>query len=626
MKNKQGDFIQIELSKSKVGKLRRTDHLLLHVCLTVFCSVLLILNACNQPTGEQMGNKITPINRFQVNSYTGNEDDRIKYSYTYDGYDFYYIYLGELRNIPIFHRNARYYAGNTQWIYEFSTTDIKEEEVRNIVENSSQEAIGIVKEHTYSKTNGENLTAEIGYKLKLGIVDIPAKIVGEDIWSEYTSDTSTNSFNATTSLKRTKEHAFTHTLETMESDKWIYTPADKVGYYRWTLFSASDVYLYVIRDSNDSSGIYYEFREHVIPNGYFWRMDYSETSSFRKSDATSFVIDVSILNNLPKTKIDLSDSNVQYYTIEYDANGAIGLMGSTVHFYGQAQNLRQNLFAPIAGYSFAGWARSPTATTAEFTDGQNILNLTDVRGASIKLYAVWHPKEMRTEIIEFPIGVHQFTFSKGFPATIEVYALGAGGGGQGGFRSYNWGWWGGTGGGGGGGAAAYVKCSVETAVTFNITVGSGGTLGTYKEVGVGSWQSGNQGGNGGNTTVSWGINNVLSVEGGVGGGGSGQNLDGGRGGRAGSTTFPAIFLDSTVAKGGDGDRGSTDNTTSEGGRAALITGKGSVPSFGGYLGGLRPAGQVITRQAQTGGGGAGEEWTRNGSSGGNGQVIIVFTY
>jgi hypothetical protein len=369
---------------------------------TIICTLLLIFCACSQPEGNKPipednnsnpgGNKIIELplpQKFQAESYKGNNNDRIKYSYTYNGYDYYYIYLGELKNIPMFYRNARYYAGNTEWTYEFSTVDIKEDNIRSTVENSRQEAIGVVKEHTYSTTDGGKISAEIGANVEIKkIFDISGKVAAEYSWSKYTSDTKTNSTLITTSLTETLEHAVTHTFQTMESDRWVFTSVDRAGYYRWTLFSASDVYLYVIRDSQDG-GIYYEFREYVIPNAYFWSMDYSETPSFRKSDATGFELDISILDNLRKPKLDLADTGVQYYTIEYNANGGSGTMGSAIHFYGEAQNLKRNVFVPPEGYSFAGWAISSAATVAEFTDGQDVLNLTSVKKGTVTLYAVW---------------------------------------------------------------------------------------------------------------------------------------------------------------------------------------------------------------------------------------------
>jgi hypothetical protein len=94
----------------------------------------------------------------------------------------------------------------------------------------------------------------------------------------------------------------------MVSRAFNLTRNNKAGYYRYTMFSVSDVYLYVMRDSNTGE-IDYEFREHVIPNSYFWDLDYSETASFRKNDTTGFELDVSVLDNLPKPTLVFLDDD-----------------------------------------------------------------------------------------------------------------------------------------------------------------------------------------------------------------------------------------------------------------------------------------------------------------------------
>jgi len=221
-------------------------------------------------------------------------------------------------------------------------------------------------------------------------------------------------------------------------------------------------------------------------------------------------------------------------------------------------------------------------------------------------------------------GNQTYTFDKGFPATIEVYALGAGGGGQGGhFSDLIGGGYGGTGGAGGGGAATYMKLSIKQPVTFNINVGRGGIGGAAEFVDwVTDWKSGKSGEDGENTTVTWGTN-VLTAAGGKGGGGSGQIVTGGNGGD--SSSKPEIVLEEnwlSVAgqQGTDGTR--KGDLASIGGNAGGITNKGSIDSFGGGKGGVKDG-----KSAEAGGGGS-SKYGRNqsGSIGGDGQVIIVVTY
>ena len=46
-------------------------------------------------------------------------------------------------------------------------------------------------------------------------------------------------------------------------------------------------------------------------------------------------------------------------------------------------------WAPRKGYDFLGWARTATATTAQYTDGQSLKDLTKTAGATVHIYAVW---------------------------------------------------------------------------------------------------------------------------------------------------------------------------------------------------------------------------------------------
>jgi hypothetical protein len=234
----------------------------------------------------------------------------------------------------------------------------------------------------------------------------------------------------------------------------------------------------------------------------------------------------------------------------------------------------------------------------------------------------------RTDAGRYYFDSHRNINDKNLPATIEIYALGAGGGGQGGHWS---GAFKGTGGAGGGGAAAYVKVTVPGNTTFDISVGEGGKPGIYYDhgsVNFNPWQSGSPGWDGEWTTVVWGAN-VLYANGGKGGGGDGQNLNGGSPGYETIIWWVSERLDWLSYSGVDNATSGTrdGDIQSTGGTGASIR-RGSV-TFEGGKGSNRPAGQRPSTP-QAGGGGAGETCKdgtlRNGSQGGDGRVIIVVTY
>ena len=75
------------------------------------------------------------------------------------------------------------------------------------------------------------------------------------------------------------------------------------------------------------------------------------------------------------------------YTIAYHANGGSGTIPEAHVHYGQATTLAQNGFAR-PGYTFAGWATSPTGAVA-YAPGATVSNLASEAGATITLYALW---------------------------------------------------------------------------------------------------------------------------------------------------------------------------------------------------------------------------------------------
>ncbi len=75
------------------------------------------------------------------------------------------------------------------------------------------------------------------------------------------------------------------------------------------------------------------------------------------------------------------------YSVVYESNGGSGAMDPSHHAYGIAQALNANAFTRT-GYTFAGWARD-AGGSVELQDGQDVLNLTSVKGGTITLYAKW---------------------------------------------------------------------------------------------------------------------------------------------------------------------------------------------------------------------------------------------
>ena len=82
------------------------------------------------------------------------------------------------------------------------------------------------------------------------------------------------------------------------------------------------------------------------------------------------------------------------YTVTYNANKPIGASGTvggatsnSLHTYDTQAALTANGYS-LTGWTFQGWATSPTGGTS-YDDSQTVVNLTTEQGGTVTLYAVW---------------------------------------------------------------------------------------------------------------------------------------------------------------------------------------------------------------------------------------------
>ncbi len=75
------------------------------------------------------------------------------------------------------------------------------------------------------------------------------------------------------------------------------------------------------------------------------------------------------------------------YEVEFDANTGTGTMTNQEMEYGIPENLGENKFIKV-DHVFMGWSTT-VSEDVEYTDKESVINLTDVNGETVTLYAVW---------------------------------------------------------------------------------------------------------------------------------------------------------------------------------------------------------------------------------------------
>jgi hypothetical protein len=207
-----------------------------------------------------------------------------------------------MSNIPLYSFDSQRHS---VYDFDYSVTNKEEttDKVENAISNSSQTAVKTVQENTTSTKQGVNVSAEMSVRYGAGVLSAEAKLKVESKREDFVQNTVTNSTEYTTSLTNTVKNGTEFAVSKMFTRTYRWGATDfPQGYYRYTMFGVSDVYLYVIRDHSTLNIVSFEFMENVIPQLYSWDLEYTKELPFEKKDASGFEFDISFLDNLPEPK------------------------------------------------------------------------------------------------------------------------------------------------------------------------------------------------------------------------------------------------------------------------------------------------------------------------------------
>ncbi len=108
------------------------------------------------------------------------------------------------------------------------------------------------------------------------------------------------------------------------------------------------------------------------------------------------------------------------YTVKYNANGGSGSLADQSFTYDASQNLRtNNNNITRTGYTFLGWSTSSTATSATYTNGQSVKNLTSTNNGTVNLYAVWQKNSYYVDVNNYLDGTNDGAIGKGFSFSVK---------------------------------------------------------------------------------------------------------------------------------------------------------------------------------------------------------------
>jgi len=247
--------------------------------------------------------------RYHAVPYKGPTElnTEFPYSFTYDGYDFFYIYLGKFKNIPLVFGPTHLHKKDREFTYTYKLVKQSSEFFSNEITKSREEAWSITDDHTEARTDGSKISAEIGTG---GNIPLLIKIGAEGTREDYISNTTSKYFGVTTSIANTVTYG-TEILVGEELEiSYDLDNSWKFGYYRYTCFFDADMYLCIVRDSKTKEIVDYYFKDHVIEGSKNWYFDYSKDDKFfGKNDSTVFNVDPSILEIIEESTKPLFDFN-----------------------------------------------------------------------------------------------------------------------------------------------------------------------------------------------------------------------------------------------------------------------------------------------------------------------------
>ena len=232
---------------------------------------------------------------------------------------------------------------------------------------------------TYTPTENKTLYAVWGYKLTIN--PNGGTMINSSYYDSNNQDSYTTSSDSYT-VGFTKTSSYGRDLANFQAGYW-YRTVNSIKYYNIPLRTGYTFNGWTVTSGNGQ--VVYE-----APNTTHLQLFYNDNKyCYVRSIGTDYGVYYYINNETtPSNSTITAQWIANTYYVAYNSNGGSGTMNNSTHTYNTASNLSTNTFT-YTGYKFIGWNTDSEATTALYTDGQSITNLSSTNGATITLYAIW---------------------------------------------------------------------------------------------------------------------------------------------------------------------------------------------------------------------------------------------
>ena len=305
----------------------------------------------------------------------------INYSFTDGLYNYYFIYMGVINNVPISYAETQMYTGSPITL-SYKITDTEETSITRSISKAISDTTSVINRTSTTQSLKSTIKGEIGLKGSL-TASVSSQI--EAGWS-YTKDDSTTTARSLSttdtwttfqSLKTSKEETFTYSIG---------NNGEPQGYYRYTLFANCDTWVALVYDTLNME-YYYDFYTFAKENTYYRAIDYNESNDYSNREISQrFIFDESTLASLPLPINNYSSGTIINDYSSYANNSNIGQVNikatdMRVIFIGnnsktfsmniEIESRTRDLLIILCNMNFTGPAGANGISSANNKDGKN---------------------------------------------------------------------------------------------------------------------------------------------------------------------------------------------------------------------------------------------------------------